>query len=330
MVVKTKMDRKRIAFGIGIMLAVLIAFTATAAADNVVYFDPDPCNATPNDEILVTLWVDTTDGLASFNTDVYFDPNVVNITNVVPGDLPTMWVFERRGVDWVRIGGISPDWMNLPSGHYVLGNFTLVGINSGTSTLHHEGNVLYDYGGIPLPDQVWHDGTFTCVGPPETFEEDLIGGWNLISLPLTPENNNTGTVLSSMSEKYDAVYRYDATSKEFEDVTTGTMDPGIGYFVNVTTAGTWSYEGTPPYNSMSIELKQGLNMIGWLNCTKQISGNLTSIAGKYNYNARWNAGYEVYEPHAPVVFNDFFDMKRGEGYWIAAKEDCTLTVSCSG
>ena len=77
-------------------------------------------------------------------------------------------------------------------------------------------------------------------------------------------------------------------------------------------------------------MKEGLNLVGWLNCTKQISGNLTSIAGKYNYNARWNAGYEVYEPQAPEIFNDFEMMDRGNGYWIAAKEDCTLTVSCSG
>ena len=179
-------------------------------------------------------------------------------------------------------------------------------------------------------DWIPENGTFTHIGETETFEKELVEGWNLISLPLTPSNNSTSAVLGNDTIEYDAVYRYNATSKLFEDVTTGTMDPGTGYFVNVTTAGTWSYEGTPPYNSMSISLKKGLNMIGWLNCSKQISGNLTSIAGKYNYNARWNADYEVYEPQAPEVFNDFEMMERGNGYWIAAKEDCTLTESCSG
>ena len=165
-----------------------------------------------------------------------------------------------------------------------------------------------------------------CAAEEETFSKDLYEGWNLVSLPLTPSDNSASSVLSTVS--YDAVYRYNATSKQFESAS--TMDPGEGYFVHVTQNCTWTYNGTP-YTSMSTELKQGLNMVGWLNCSKDISDALSSIEGDYWYVARWNAvsqSFEVYNPVAPPTFNDFDVLERGTGYFISAKADATLSASC--
>jgi len=162
--------------------------------------------------------------------------------------------------------------------------------------------------------------------PPETFTKSLPLGWNLISLPLTPLDNSTSAVLGNDTIAYDAVKRYDTATHQFEDVT--TMDPGTGYFVHVTTAGDWTYEGTA-YTSISATLSTGLNCVGWTNETgSALPGALSSIDGSYRYVARWNAGtqsYEVYLPDAPAVFSDFATMDRGEGYFIAATADCTLT-----
>jgi hypothetical protein len=167
-------------------------------------------------------------------------------------------------------------------------------------------------------------GTVACgEQSPETFSKPLYEGWNLISLPLTPDDNSTSAVLSGVS---DVVYRYNATSKEFE--CPSTMDPGTGYFVYVTTASTWTYEGYA-YTSMDVSLEQGLNMVGWLNCSMDVSDALASV--DYNHVARWNANeqrYEVYNPRAPSAFNDFTTMDRGTGYFISAKGEYTLTKSC--
>ena len=161
---------------------------------------------------------------------------------------------------------------------------------------------------------------------PETFTKSLPDGWNLISLPLTPTDNSVGTVLTGVS--HDAVKSYNAATNQFEDA--ATMDPGVGYFVHVTTAGTWSYEGTA-CNSISATLSQGLNTVGWTNETgSALPGALSSIDGSYRYVARWNAGtqsYEVYLPGASAAFNYFEAMDRGEGYFIAATAGCTLTYS---
>jgi hypothetical protein len=157
----------------------------------------------------------------------------------------------------------------------------------------------------------------------ETFTKSLPAGWNLISLPLTPTDNSVGVVLNGVSQ--DAVKSYNAATHQFEDAT--TMDPGVGYFIHMTAADTWSYEGTA-YTSMTATLSQGLNMVGWTNTSAALPGALSSIDGSYRYVARWNAGtqsYEVYLSGAPAAFNDFATMDRGEGYFIAATAGCTLT-----
>ena len=162
----------------------------------------------------------------------------------------------------------------------------------------------------------------------EAFSKPLQAGWNLISLPLTPDDNSTGVVLSSMFGNYDAVYRYNATSKQFE--VADVMNPGTGYFVHATADCRWEYSGTL-YNSMDVSLEQGLNLVGWLNCSKDVSEALSSVSGNYYYTAQWNATaqrFEVYNPLAPAAFNDFARMDRGIGYFISAKEECTLSKNC--
>jgi hypothetical protein len=336
---------KRIVFGIGIVLAVLVVvFTASVAAGNLFYFAPQDSSAESGNETTVKLMLNTTHtDIRSFMCHIDLDTDVVNVTSGSRGSYywhAWNWLVRDDPVygPYLYVYAIqySPTGPEPPE--VELGVFTFEGVNPGVSPQDFirrqqpgeqeppNPTLLTDTNNDLLPFD-WTNGTFTCAGEEETFENELVLGWNLISLPLMPEDNSTSTILSG-TMVYNAVYRYNATSKLFEDVTEGIMVPGIGYFVNVTTAGTWNYTGTA-YTSMNISLKKGLNLIGWLNCAKQISGNLTSIAGKYNYNARWNTGYEVYEPQAPDIFNDFETMERGEGYWIAAKEDCTLTVSCS-
>ena len=159
--------------------------------------------------------------------------------------------------------------------------------------------------------------------PTEIYTKNLKAGWNLVSLPLTPGDNSVSAVLGSI--QYDAVKKY-TPGTGYEDAT--TMDPGVGYFINMTAEDTWTYEGTA-YPFITTQLEQGLNMVGWVNETDSaLPGVLDSIAGNYSYVARWDAtaqSYEVFVPNLPSEFNDFGTLNRGEGYFIAAKGSCTLT-----
>jgi parallel beta-helix repeat protein len=163
-----------------------------------------------------------------------------------------------------------------------------------------------------------------------TFEKELVTGWNLVSLPLTPSDKAVSSVLNSIAGNYDAVVRYDVATHKFMELSADSeMNNGVGYFIHINETGTftWNYSGTA-YDSINVGLSQGLNCIGWTNTSTSLPDALNSIAGNYNYVAMWNTtlqSYEVYEPNAPAPFNDFAEMERGVGYFIAAKGTCMLT-----
>jgi hypothetical protein len=177
------------------------------------------------------------------------------------------------------------------------------------------------------------EGETCCINScptPLTFEKELVTGWNLVSLPLTPSDKTVSCVFNSIAGEYDTVVRYYAATRQFIELSSDSeMENGVGYFIHINETGIfmWNYSGTA-YDSINVGLSRGLNCIGWTNTSASLPGALNSIVGKYNYVARWNAtsrSYEVYVPNAPPPFNDFTTMNRGEGYWIVAKESCMLT-----
>ncbi|RLI06341.1 hypothetical protein DRO22_01305 [Candidatus Bathyarchaeota archaeon] len=335
------MNKKKIVFGIGIVLAVLAVFTATAVAlPWEGWLEPQDSTGAPGEDIYVEQWV-TYDGSVDpngpllYQVDIHFDPSCVNITSANFSTSPfSAHMFTPYAPGVVRI--LEDNWATMEpisAGTYKMYTLTFHAESSASCTcdIWFDENYVSDSDGEPILNS-YTNGTFTCVvAGEETFSKDLVEGWNLVSLPLEPWDNSTSAVLSSMSGKYDAVYSYNAATKQFEDVMTGTMDPGIGYFVHVTSAGTWTYSGSAYTDMNGISLQQGLNMVGWLNCSRPIYDALSSIDGDYWYVARWNATaqeFETYNPVAPNGFNDFADMERGEGYYISMKGAGTLTASC--
>ena len=324
------MNRTGIVVVIGAVLAVLAVLTASAAADNVFYLVPQNSSAAPGENVTVRVMLNASDVTDAFDATIYFDPAVVNITaweNPEPG----FWVWWDVGHhgNYIHAGGMN--FADGKSGLIGLANLTLTGINPGVSALHFDPEYSgCGYHGNPLP-ATFIDGSFTCLAPQETYSEDLVEGWNLISLPLTADDMTVSSVFSSVAGKYDALYSYDATTHSWVALgADDTLENGVGYFIHMTESGTWTYQGSA-YLSMSVPLEPGLNMVGWLNCSKPIDDALSSIEGNYRYVARWNSTahkFEVYVPGAPSEFNDFNTMERGEGYFISMKTSDTLTASC--
>ena len=316
-------------FGMALVIAMAV-FTVPATAYNVMYLVPQDSSADPDGNVTVWLMLNTShNDLGGFGANIAFDTSVVNVTLVEEGTTPVwdQWGWVNWGdhvcISGLEFGGTGP-------GELQLGKMTLECVNPGISPLNFQNlfapedpTSCSDIYGEVYTDFTAINGTFTCAGPPTTFTKSLATGWNLISLPLTPSDNSTSAVLSGVS---DVVYRYNATSDQFE--CPDTMDPGIGYFVHVTTPGTWEYEGTPEF-STSTELKAGLNMIGVPNCTISVGAAMEST--DYRYVARWNAAdqeFEVYNPSAPAAFHHFDMMEAGEGYFVSAKSDYTLDITC--
>ena len=338
------MKSKRIAFGIGIVLAVLAAFTAPAmAADYHFHFVPDEVSVAPGENVTVWSYLNTTESTTNWVAAVVYEQDKVECLGVEEGDSPDWYLWNYEGTGYPTSTGKEYFWFKGVEffghgpGDLQLGKITLRCVNPGVSILHYgaypeipDGNNQTYAESVSLP---WTSETltFTCTGPPETFKKALALGWNLISLPLTADDMTVASVFSSVAGKYDALYRYDAETHSWvalgDDDTVGN---GVGYFIHMTESGTWTYQGSA-YTTMNISLEQGLNMIGWLNCSKPIDDALSSIEGNYRYVARWNSTahkFEVYVPGAPSEFNDFNTMERGEGYFISMKTGDTLTASC--
>ena len=322
--------------------AVLILFVVLAlptASASEYYLLPDNSSVTDYGSCTnVSIWLDATDQLYATFFNISYDAGCAEVTSFTyndtcfdtggciacPGDVPG---FFTVGTEYAPGGnpGLSP----CTPGLVHLGNFTICCNTTTppcqTDVKFDDGTGVWNFGGA-VPFTV-DNGTFTCGTTPseEPFSKPLYEGWNLISLPLVPGDTSASAVLSTVS--YDAVYRYNATSKQFESA--AVMDPGTGYFVHVTGDCTWEYSGTA-YTSTNVPMEPGLNMIGWLNCSKEV-GTLSSISDRYRYVARWNATaekFEVYNSVAPAAFNDFTTMDRGTGYFISVKQVCTLSESC--
>ena len=308
------MNRHSILFAIA--LIAVIAFAGSVQASVTV---GGTVNATYADGQIVTLWLDaypadyTTfqvqDAGGPYNDYYWFsDISLMLGRHYASGtqNIPVTVVMNCSGTERDINGGLVNPYNNVYKSAASAHNISVDYNNTGTWWCY--------------PDMELE----SCASKP-LFIKTLYAGWNLISLPLDPEDNSASAVLSTVP--YDAVYGYNATSKQFESA--DVMDPGTGYFVNATAESTWTYSGTA-YTSVDVSLKQGLNMVGWLNCSKDIDA-LSSISGDYYYLEYWNTStqeFDVYNPAAPSAFNDFTTMDRGTGYFISAKQESALSENC--
>ena len=162
------MKTNKVAFGIGLVIAVLMVLTVSAAvaAASEVNFVPDPSSALAGETTDVSIWLDSTEGVFSFDAEIHFDPTVVNITDASVGDFPTVFGMGHYG-NYVILGGVTSDFNDKPAGHYLLANLTLEAKNAGTSPLNFNPSKTYpgNESGERVP-ATWNNGTFTCAGPP--------------------------------------------------------------------------------------------------------------------------------------------------------------------
>jgi len=168
----------------------------------------------------------------------------------------------------------------------------------------------------------------------------LNSGWNLISLPLMPDDSNVNLVLSPISGNYSIVCAYNASDtddhwKKYDPTTPfgndlTTMEPGNGYWIMMTSDDTLNISRTMPAPT-DIELWSGWNLIGYNSLNPQtITDALSSIDGNYSiiwaYSASDSTDYwKKYDPDIPFG-NDLANMEPGNGYWIMMTTDDILEI----
>lgn len=159
----------------------------------------------------------------------------------------------------------------------------------------------------------------------QSFTIPLDSGWNLISLPLKPDNNQVGQVMGDLNGGIESVwsyengiwYVYDPQHPELSDLQ--SMKTGYGYWIKTTREGlSLQIQGRPC--PMSFNLTNGWNLIGFNSLQSMpIQEALEGVQG--GVECAW--GYEdgvwsVYVPQNPGL-SDLEDMAPGMGYWICRR-----------
>ena len=169
---------------------------------------------------------------------------------------------------------------------------------------------------------------------------NLYTGWNLISLPLMPEDTSITSLLSSINGNYSIIWEYNASDttdhwKKYDpgvpfgnDLT--NIEPGKGYWIMMTSDDTLPISGTVP-ESTDLDLKTSWNLVGFNSLdSKPIAEALSSINGNYSIVWAYNTSdttdhWKKYDPDVPFG-NDLINMEPGRGYWIMMTSEGILKI----
>ena len=181
-------------------------------------------------------------------------------------------------------------------------------------------------------DKTPHEINLTAPGACPT--EQRIGlhqGWNWFSINRQPSPTDCGSVLSSISGKYDLVLGEDGTyAPPPADPRFNTLRdilPGKGYLTRMTQdapePNPLVVQGTLVAPNMPISLLRGWHWLGYLpERTLDIPTALASIAGKFDLLLGEAGTYAP--PPADPRFNTLQDMTPGPGYLIRMTQDGML------
>lgn len=166
-----------------------------------------------------------------------------------------------------------------------------------------------------------------------TVAIDLVPGWNLISLPVLPEDTRTESLLASLD--YSRVYGYDQGSNKWDiysrqrtpldpENTLLNMQVGTSYWIKMDTAGTLQYVGQRVVIERS--LYEGWNYVGYP-YTEIVSpaDAFGDLSGEYYYVYGYDASEErwLFYSEAPsdAKPNTLTMIEPGKGYVIEMKAD---------
>jgi hypothetical protein len=220
------------------------------------------------------------------------------------------------------------------------------------SIRHHAENktIEYRYDNVNLTDNSTASVDLTSASPDYVMEVDYYGdsteirdvapevvvitetsiqlhtGWNLISIPLVPENSSMDSVFSSIAGNYSVVWTTTSTggwkssNQAFGKLTNITVDKG--YLIYMTAPDTLIVEGTEPA-STTIDLVSGWNLVGY---PSQTTSSITDVLSGVSYDVVWTTTSTGGWKSSNQAFGKLTDMSSGNGYMIYAPVSGSYTV----
>lgn len=231
-------------------------------------------------------------------------------------------ITDPMGYPFTTIGPIeSANWV-------VLGDYYVVPLADATFELPSDATTgLWNFTASDDTEMV-ATGTFT-VGETEEPEPEpetdisLSVGWNLVSLPLIPDDSSIEVVLSGLAGvesvwTYVAGVWYSYSPGVPSDLT--DMVDGEGYWISMSASATLSVSGTEmpvdPFDPLpAYPVVEGWNLIGFKSTTPM-------TVDEYLAGVDYVRVYEFIDVYSVLSATD--DMTPGRGYWMAASDPGTI------
>ena len=221
--------------------------------------------------------------------------------------------------------------LNPSQGFTTNGKFVATLTASGTPT---RATITADVGGLYI-----RNTTVDFVGY-GSYDIQLYAGWNLISLPLVPEDDDARVVLSGIANELDAAWAYDGCEEEWTsgkfvpgpigwagDLT--TMEVERGYWLDMNAAATLTVTGytmtpgnmPPP----TLDVCKGWNLVGYYALPPD------KVMSAYEYFTEVEVSYKVLgfnndgASQGWITIGEYDDLYSGKGYWMNAKSDGEIT-----
>lgn len=163
-------------------------------------------------------------------------------------------------------------------------------------------------------------------------------GWNLVAFPSLPSNTSVSSVLSSISGSYSKVQTYAPDQGKWltYDVSVpgwaqslANVESQRGYYLLMSQDAGYVPSGSSP-SSVTWQLKQGWNVVGYPLVGKPVETALSSIAGKYQKVQSYDSAsglWRTYDASAPSWAQTLSTLDAGMGYFLLANQDVNVTLS---
>jgi len=298
-----------------------------------------------------------TNGVGTVAEDIFgpvlIDNTMPLVSNVSPAEYSTLAgsvIFSAQVTDEVGGSGIAS--VTFAYGLEVSSSWQFTPIGAGT---YNPGTEKYD---APAWDTTaFADGTAVIIkvtasdnagnekeevfvgyeinNAPPTFPFNLLAGWNLISLPLIPDDPAIEIFLSELIANEsviqvvawpfegDTIHEKRWNGAALQDVT--EIVDGVGYWVEMSKPDVLTFTGDylpePPAAPPSYIVHAGWNLIGFLSMDDVEAEVYLGEAGQGNMRAMYgfdeSTGY-----YEPITLDD--DLDPGNGYWLAISVDATI------
>ncbi|CAN2049334.1 Big-1 domain-containing protein [Candidatus Magnetomoraceae bacterium gMMP-13] len=136
------------------------------------------------------------------------------------------------------------------------------------------------------------------------FNLNLKTGWNLISLPVVPDDSGLSTLFPDAEVGY-----------EFQDggyVYVNSLEPGKGYWIKMPSDKTYTITGQN-FSTYTLTLSPGWHLAGAVNA--QASPSTTP-----------DGAVEVIYEYSNGAYNSINNLNPGYGYWVKIKQQCEFSL----